>query len=125
MDEYAAYNNVYVTEMQRRIFQLHPQNDRLALRMSLYLVEHWRYLARGQKYQTPLVMADLLAASMIPVDKANLTSRFAPRVEAALQKLYEQGIVGDKPVCLTLVDRTKAHWGADWLASSWCITPPR
>lgn len=125
MDEYVAYNNVYITEAQRRIFQLHPQNDRLALRLALYLVEHWRYLARGQKYQMPLVMADLLAASMIPVDKANLTSRFAPRVEAALQKLYEQGIVGEQPVCLTPVDRTKAHWGADWLAASWCITPPR
>jgi hypothetical protein len=125
MDDYAAYNNVYVTELQRRIFQLHPQNDRLALRMALYLVEHWRFLARGQKYQTPFVMADLLAASMIPVDKTNLTSRFAPRVEAALQKLYEQGIVGEQPACLTPVDRTKAHWGADWLAASWCIVPPR
>lgn len=125
INDYVVYNNVYVTEVQRRIFQLHPQNDRLALHMALYLVEHWRYLARGQKYQTPLVMADLLAASMIPVDKANLTSRFAPRVEAALQKLYEQGIIGEQPVCMTPVDRTKAHWGADWLAASWCITPPR
>lgn len=125
IDEYGIYNNVYVTEVQRRIFQLHPQNDRLALRMALYLVEHWRSLARGQKYQKPLVMADLLAASVIPVDKTNLTSRFAPRVEAALQKLYEQGIVGEQPVCLTPVDRTKAHWGADWLAASWCIIPPQ
>jgi hypothetical protein len=87
-------------------------------------VEHWRHFAHGQKYKEPLLMADLLAASMIPIDKANLTSRFAPRVEAALQKLYEQGILGEMPICLSPVDRTKAHWGTDWLAAYWRIVPP-
>jgi hypothetical protein len=125
IDDYETYNNGYLTDVNRRVFQLNPQNDRLALRIALYLVEHWRHFARGQKYNEPLLMADLLAASMIPIDKANLTSRFAPRVEAALQKLYDQGILGDAPVCLSSVDKTKAHWGADWLAAYWRIVPPQ
>ncbi len=124
IDDYEAYNNVYLTDVNRRIFQLNPQNDRLALRIALYLVEYWRHFARGQKYNEPLLMADLLAASMIPIDKANLTSRFAPRIEAALQKLYEQGILGEAPVCLSLVDKVKAHWGTEWLAAYWRIVPP-
>jgi hypothetical protein len=124
IEDYETYNNVYLTDVNRRIFQLNPQNDRLALRIALYLVEHWRHIARGQKYNESFLMADLLAASMIPIDKANLTSRFAPRVEAALQKLYDQGILGEAPVCLSPVDKTKAHWGTDWLAAYWRLVPP-
>lgn len=123
IDDYQTYQHTFLAEVSRKIFQLNPQNDQLALRMGLYLSEQWRQQARSGQYKEPLVMADLLAASMISVDKANLTSRFAPRVEAALQKLYAQGILGAAPVCLSCVDRTKAQWGKDWLAAYWSIVP--
>ncbi len=123
IDDYETYQHTFLAEVSRKIFQLNPQNDQLALRMALYLSEHWRQQARSGQYREPLVMADLLAASMISVDKANLTSRFAPRVEAALQKLYAQGILGAAPMCLSCVDRTKVQWGKDWLAAYWSIVP--
>ena len=124
IDDYETYQHVFLVEVDRKIFQFNPQNDQLALRMALYLSEHWRQQARGGQYKEPLVMEDLLSASMISVDKANLTSRFVPRVEAALQKLHERGILGAAPICLSCVDRTKAQWGKDWLAAYWRIVPP-
>jgi hypothetical protein len=125
IDDYETNQHIFLAEVSRKIFQLNPQNDQLALRMALYLSEQWRQQARSSQYKEPLVMADLLSASMISVDKANLTSRFAPRVEAALQKLYAQGILGAAPVCLTCVDRTQVQWGKDWLAARWSIVPPQ
>jgi hypothetical protein len=124
IDDYETYQHVFLAQVDRKIFQLNPQNDQLALRMALYLSEHWRQQARSGQYKEPIVMENLLSASMISVDKANLTSRFAPRVEAALQKLYEQGILGAAPICLSCVDRTMAQWGKDWLAAYWSIVPP-
>ena len=91
---------------------------------SLYLSKYWRQEARSGRYKEPLVMANLLAASMISIDKANLTSRFAPRVEAVLHKLYEQAILGAVPTCLSCVNRSKAQRGKDWLAAYWSILPP-
>ncbi|HLZ55392.1 MAG TPA: hypothetical protein VKR06_00480 [Ktedonosporobacter sp.] len=122
---YEAHHMLFLARVPRQILQLNPRNDYLALRMAFYLVEHWRQEARSGAYQEPLLMARLLAASMISVDKANLTSRFAPRVEGALQKLYTQHILGEPPVNLSGIDRTKAHWGQDWLASSWRLVPPQ
>jgi hypothetical protein len=123
IDDYETYQHSFLAQVSRKIFQLNPQNDQLALRMALYLSEHWRQQARSGQYKEPLVMADLLSASMISVDKANLTSRFAPRVEASLQKLYVQGILGAAPICLSCVDKTQAQWGKDWLAAYWSIVP--
>ncbi len=123
IDDYETYQHLFLAEVNRKIFQLNPQNDQLALRMALYLSEHWRQKARSGYYKEPIVMENLLSASMIPVDKANLTSRFVPRVEAALQKLYEQGLLAAAPICLSCVDKTKAQWGNDWLAAYWSIVP--
>ncbi len=123
IDDYETYQHFFLADVDRRIFELNPQNDQLALRIALYLSEYWRQEARSGRYKEPLLMANLLTASMIPVDKANLTSRFAPRVEAALQKLYAQGVLGAIPTCLSCVDRSKAQWGNDWLAAYWSILP--
>ena len=125
IDNYISFKHTFLTDIDRSIFQLHPQNDQLALRIGLYLVEQWRLQKRTGGYKEPMLMSQLLSASMIPVDKANLTSRFAPRIEAALQKLYARGILGEVPLCLSCVDKTKVQWGKDWLASYWSIQPPQ
>ncbi|GER90519.1 hypothetical protein KDW_46810 [Dictyobacter vulcani] len=121
---YQSGNSMFLSSVERQIFQLHPRNDYLALRLAFYLVEHWRQLARSGDYQHPLQMAQLLSASMISVDKANLTSRFVPRIEAALHKLYAQNILGQPAICLSQLDTNKAHWGNEWLASYWRLLPP-
>jgi hypothetical protein len=124
IDDYETYQHFFLADVNRKLFELNPQNDQLALRIALYLSEYWRQEARSGRYKEPLLMANLLTASMISVDKANLTSRFAPRIEAALQKLYAQGILEAVPTCLSCVDKSKAQWGNDWLAAYWSILPP-
>jgi hypothetical protein len=70
-------------------------------------------------------MSELLAASMIHVDKAHLTSQFAPRVEHALHELWERNIIGgDEPKPLQPVEKHQAQWGNAWLASRWILPPP-
>ena len=123
ISSYEAHQIDFLASVPRQLFQLNPRNDYIALRLAFYLIEYWRRQAHAGKTQKPLCMASLLSASMIPIEKANLTSRFVPRVEAALQKLYAIELLGEPPRNLSVIDRTKAHWGNDWLASSWQLVP--
>lgn len=120
---YEQHQNYYLAEVDSQIFKLNPQNDRYALRLSLYLTERWREQAKQGDFSTPIIMSELLAASMIEVDERHLTSRFVPRIEAALEKLEHMGIIG-KQLCLTNIDRNQNRWSKDWLASRWEILPP-
>jgi hypothetical protein len=120
---YERNQNYALAEIDNHIFQLNPQNDRLALRLALYLTERWREQAKDKNFSTPITMTDLLAASMIEIDERHLTNRFVPRIETALQDLTNRGILG-KYLCLSSVDRTQGRWGKDWLASHWEILPP-
>jgi len=120
---YEQHQNYYLAEVDTQIFKLNPQNDRYALRMALYLTERWREQAKQGDFSTPLMMSELLAASMIEVDERHMTSRFVPRIEASLEKLETMGIIG-KQQCLTDVDRNQTRWSKDWLASRWEILPP-
>lgn len=123
INTYEEHGNFFLAEIDRRIFQLHPQKDQIALRIALYLTERWREHLKTGGYGNPIMMQDLLIASMVPIDYHHLTTRFAPRVEAALATLRKQGIVGDAhpPVA---VDKTRAHWGKEWLHTPWSIVPP-
>lgn len=124
INTYQENGNLFLAEVDRRIFQLNPQNDQIALRIALYLTEYWRQQARTGNYDEPLMMEDVLIASMVAIDRTNLTARFIPRIEAALEKLRAHGIVGNaRP--LAEVDRNQPQWGKQWLATYWTLTPPR
>lgn len=120
---YEQHQNESLAQIDRQIFTLNPQNDRYALRLALYLVERWREQAKQGNFSTPIMMSELLVASMIEAEKRHLASEIAPRVEAALARLEEMGIIG-KHRCLTPVDQTRSRWGKEWLASQWEILPP-
>jgi hypothetical protein len=120
---YEQQHHHYLAEVDNQIFKLNPQNDRYALRLALYLTERWREQAQEGNFSAPIVMSDLLAASMIAVDERHLTVRFIPRIEAALGQLEVMGVIG-KQVCLTPIDTSQARWGKEWLASRWEILPP-
>lgn len=120
---YEQHQNYYLAEVDSQIFKLNPQNDRYALRLALYLTERWREQAKLGDFSTPIMMSELLAASMIEVDERHMTSRFVPRIEASLEKLEKMGIIG-KQLCITDVDRNQTRWSKDWLASRWEILPP-
>jgi len=120
---YEQHQNYSLAEIDSQIFKLNPQNDRYALRLALYLTERWREQASQGTFSVPIVMSDLLAASMIEVDERHLTSRFVPKIEEALHKLEDMGVIGQQQN-LTQIDTTLARWGKDWLASQWEILPP-
>ncbi|GCE50390.1 hypothetical protein EI42_03670 [Thermosporothrix hazakensis] len=122
--DYLQQNNCYFASLDRQVFQLNPQSERITLRLALYLTEQWRQQKRN-KTTTPFVLADLLAASKVPIDRPNITTRFAPRVEAALQKLYTMGLLQEPPRCLTDIDKSKTRWGNEWLASQWLLLPEK
>lgn len=120
---YEQHQNYYLAEVDSQIFKLNPQNDRYALRLALYMTERWREQAKQGDFSTPIMMSELLAASMIEVDERHMTSRFIPRIEASLEKLEDMGIIG-KQVCLSDVDRNQTRWSKDWLVSRWELLPP-
>lgn len=112
-----------LAQIDRQIFTLNPQNDKYALRLALYLTERWREQTQTGAFSTPIVMHDLLAASMIEVDRQHLTTTFVPKIEAALARLEAMQILS-RQTCLNPVDKTKARWGREWLATRWEILPP-
>ncbi len=121
---YEDNSNIYLAQAEEKIFRLNPQNQQHELRIALYLIELWREAAKKRMYNEPIKMEQLLAASAIGIDKRNLTNRFIPRIESALETLYKLGILGHDPMCLAPADRSKAQWGKDWLASRWILLPP-
>ncbi len=116
-------SGLWLAELDRRIFMLHPQRDQIALRIALFLSEHWQFqLMMGRNAATPLTMLELLNRSMVAVDQNHLTTRFIPRVEAALQRLLENGIVGEmRPE--NEISQNHTQWGKDWLAVRWSFIP--
>jgi hypothetical protein len=76
------------------IFKLKPQKHQIALRIALYLVERWSQLSLYNRYDDPIMMGDLLKASIIDIDKSNST-RFISRVRAGITTLMEHNILGE------------------------------
>lgn len=118
------HSGLWLAELDRRIFQLHPQRDQIALRIALFLSEYWQlHFMMGHYDVTPLSIGELLGQSMVAIDHNNLTGRFIPRVERALRRLLANGIVGEiKPE--REVARDCAQWGKEWLAIRWRLNPP-
>jgi hypothetical protein len=119
----------YFGLLDQRIFQLHPQRDQLALRIALYLIEHWsrqaqhtQHINHPASYQEPIAMQDLLTASMISFDPQTFPLRFKERIETALSKLFEQKILGDIPRPVPHTHLAKA-WREQWLSSQWILLP--
>jgi hypothetical protein len=123
VNSYEEFDLWNFAEVDRRIFELVPQNDQHELRIALFLVERWRQQAQKQSYDEPITMEELLIASVITIDRKHLTDRFAKRIGDALANLCERKIIGSC-TCLTPVDEQKPQWGKDWLASVWQILPP-
>ena len=123
MDAYASANNIYLAEIDRRVFQLHKHHEQHALRLAFFLADEWRSHAYDTHHDYIFTMAELLARSVIRVDKRNLTNRLAPSIEKSLELLRARGIIGSYE-CLAPIDKSKPQWGNDWLASRWRILPP-
>lgn len=122
INSYAEATNNYLAEIDRRVFELNPQNEQHELKLALYLTERWREQAHKGNYGEPITMTELLQKSVIAIDRIHI-DRFVSRIEHALAKLRERGIIGAYE-CLNPADRSKGRWGQAWLASRWRILPP-
>ncbi len=123
VNTYEDAGNFYLAEINRRVFQLHPHHEQHELQLALFLTDLWRIQAHKGRYGEPIAMSELLRQSVIRVDRPNLTTRFAPRIEQALENLHRREIIGEY-ACLTPVDKHKRNWGSAWLAARWRIIPP-
>lgn len=121
--ELESHKGLVVAELDKRIFTtLHPQNDQIAIRLALYLAEHWQQHLAADLDVMPIAMEDLLRLSLIHIDRPNLTTRFAGRVESAIASLVQEGIVG---VALPQYEIVReGYWGKAWLRVPWEIYPP-
>lgn len=115
----------FFAAVDRKVFQLNPQNQQHELRLALYLTERWRQQAKEGKYAEPITMHKLLEFSMINIEKANFTNRFIPRIKSALNELFRLGILGAEPKCVSVIDMMQTQWGKQWLASEWILLPPK
>ena len=130
------------TAIDERVFSLSLKSDVYAILLGLYLTERWRQqalqfelaqqarLERGsgptsfdpfQPFQEMIRIRDLLELSVIDVDHANLTTRFAPAIESAFQKLFEQKILAE-PVNLPSLNK-EHNWGSAWLNTHVLLLP--
>jgi len=123
--------------IDEQIFKFDKQREQHEIRLSLYLAERFRDQAEegtlGQPLYVPvenqpgkfrlLTMEDLLNGALIKIDRNNLTRRFVPRIEDALQALQRINIIG-RVEWTTLVNREKAQWGKDWLTTPLLIEAP-
>ncbi len=130
------------TAIDQRIFQLRLHLDLHEICLALYLVERWREQAllyefehtpREQAeerdpwkpFRAPISMQSLLDLSKIEVDRPNLTTRFAPRIEQALQKLSDAHILGApaQRVEGQETNETRHSWSQRWLQTQWVLLP--
>jgi hypothetical protein len=124
INTYETYTSDFLADIDRRVFAMNAQNEQHELRLALYLVERWREMAAQRCSDLPIVMEELLAASVINPDTQNIT-RFAARIESGLTRLWQRGILGEEPFCLQPVDKSKGHWKHEWLTAQWRIVPPQ
>jgi hypothetical protein len=126
-----------LVKIDEQIFKFNRQREQHEIRLCLYLAERFRDQAKegtlGQPLRVPVenqpgryrypTMEELLDGSLIKIDRNNLTQRFAPRIEDALQALEQKNIIGRaEPV--TPVDKEQAHWGKAWLGAPMLIQAP-
>lgn len=120
---YLRSGGLWLAELDRRIFALNPGRHQIAMRLALFLSEHWQISLMNGGNIAPISMQELLTLSMILIDYKHLTERTVPQVERALQILIQNGIVKEaRPT--HEVSREPVQWGKDWLATRWLITPP-
>lgn len=121
---YLGDGNRWIARLLRPIMRYHPFNDRLAMRLGIYLSFQWRIRARGGNYEQPWHMASLLEGAKIALPTHH-PDRFRRDVERALARLQADGALGAYECLDPLVgDTAPRAWWRAWLDSRWRLLPP-
>lgn len=123
--------------IDEQIFQFDRQAQQHEIRLCLYLAEAFRDQAKngtlGQPLMVPLegnpgkqryiTMEELLNEAKIKIDYKNLTNRFVPRIEDALQTLKDQKILARAEPAKE-INRQQGYWGKAWCNMPMIIQAP-
>ena len=124
--------------IDEQILQFDRQAEQHEIRLALYLAEAFRDQLKQGTLGEPLTMPvenhhartryitmeELLNESRIKIDRNNLTQRFAPRIEEALDNLIKRNILARaEPV--SAIDRQKGYWGKAWCSMPMIIAAPQ
>ncbi len=122
---YENNSNIYLADVEQKVFQLDPNYQQHELRIALWLVERWRDLAKRGDYNEPVSMQEILDASIIHIDRKN-PRRFRDRIHDALEALSSKGVLGNAAQCISAVNYREVEWTTKgWLASRWTLLPPQ
>lgn len=123
--------------IDEKLFKFDRQFQQHEIRLGLYLISAFSDQARKGTLGEPLMvevegnpgtfrhitMEELLNEASIKIDTANLTNRFVPRIEEALQVLIQEGMLARaEPV--TSINRSQGYWGKAWRAMPMIIQAP-
>ena len=123
--------------IDQKLFQFDRQFQQHEIRLGLYFISALSDQAKNGTLGQPLMvevegmpgtfrhitMEELLNEAKIKIDTSNLTNRFVPRIEQALQVLVDEGILARaEPV--TPIDRSRGYWGKAWRAMPMIIQAP-
>lgn len=123
--------------IDEQIFKFDRQAQQHEIRLCLYLAEAFRDQAQngtlGQPLMVPvegrpdqfryLTMEELLGEAKIKIDHKNLTHRFVPRIEEALQELKNRQILA-RAEPATSINREQGYWGKAWCNMPMIIQAP-
>lgn len=124
--------------IDEQIFQFDRQAEQHEIRLCLYLAEAFRDQAKNGTLGQPLVvplegvsgesryitMEELLNEAKIKIDNKNLTHRFVPRIEDALQNLKNRHILARAEPEIP-INRQQGYWGKSWCNTPMIIQAPR
>ena len=123
--------------IDEQIFQFDRQGQQHEIRLCLYLAEAFRDQAKngtlGQPLMVPLenrpgefryiTMEELLNEAKVKINSKNLTHRFVPRIEDALQNLKDRKILA-RAEPQAQINREQGYWGKAWCNMPMIIQAP-
>jgi hypothetical protein len=116
----------WITQVLRTIMRYNPNNDRMAMRLGIYLAFQWGIRAKHRDASQSLRMQTLLDGAHITRPEKN-RDRFRRRVEAAIAQLHHDGVL-QAYECLDHVPSVDtappSEWWTSWLQARWRLLPP-
>ena len=101
-----------------------PKNQQYEKRLARYLSWQWRVKAAQLDYLRPYTVRTLLQAIALKTDK-RFPNRTKKRLEDALNRLSDDGILRTWQYDNDRSERKKVRWLGDWLDSTILVEPPQ
>lgn len=116
----------WTTKILRPLLRYHVHNDRMPLRIGLYLAFQWRIRLHNHALKKPFTMLALLEGTKLlegdPDSPPRNEPRYRQRIEEAIAQLHEDKLLA---VGQRLEPPDGPEPWKDWLAGRWRLEPPQ